>query len=109
MSGSSGGGGGGGGGGGDGVDCSNLKFDVQLSSPQAAVVQTLLVGEVLQVRIAGVNGTQVLQVSKQGSAVGGLIGSFSAKLRECIIGGTVYDATVLTISGGQVRVHVEPI
>jgi len=108
MSGSS-GGGSGSGGVGDGVSCSNLKFDMQLSSPQAAVVATLSIGDVLDVGIAGLNGTQVLQVSKQGQAVGGLVGSFAAKLRECILGGTVYDATVLTVLGGQVRVHVEPI
>jgi hypothetical protein len=31
------------------------------------------------------------------------------KLRECLLGGTNFKATVLTINGAQVMVEIEPI
>jgi len=108
MSGS-GGGGGGGGGGSDYSPCEELKFDAQLTSPQPAVVQTLFVGEILQIDIVSVKGQQILQVLKNAQPAGGLVGGDAGRLRECILGGHQFNATVLSINGGQVRVHVEHV
>jgi hypothetical protein len=107
MTGSS--GGGGGGLTGNEVPCSELRFEIQLSSPQAAVVQSLSPGVVLDVGIASFNGTQVLQASRNGATVGGMVGGQAARLRECILAGSKFKATVQTINGGQVRVWVEPL
>lgn len=104
---SGGGGGGGGGGGPDYGPCEELKFDAQLTSPQPAVVQTLSVGEILQIDIVSIKGQQILQVLKDTQPVGGLIGGDAARLRECILAGHEFNATVISINGGQVRVHVE--
>jgi hypothetical protein len=104
---SGGGGGGGGGGGSDNVPCEELKFDAQLTSPQPSLVKELSVGQVLDVNIVNVKGQQLLQVLKNGQPVGGLIGSDAARLRECILGGHHFNATVMSINGGQVRVHIE--
>lgn len=103
------GGGGGGGGGRDYGPCEELKFDAQLTSPQPMVVQTLSAGEILQVNIVNLKGQQILQVLKNGEPVGGLIGGDAGRLRECILAGHDFNATVLTINGGQVRVHVEHV
>ena len=104
MSGSS---SGGGGGGDDFVPCEMLKFDAQLTSPQPAVVQTIVAGDVLDVSIVALNGQQVLQALKNGQAAGGLIGTDASRLRACIIAGHAFRAVVLSVNGGQVRVHVE--
>lgn len=103
----SGGSGGGGGGGSDFVPCEMLKFDAQLTSPQPAVVQTMTAGDVLDVNIVSLNGQQVLQALKNGQAAGGLIGADASRLRECILSGHAFRAVVLSVNGGQVRVHVE--
>ena len=106
MSGGGGGGGGGGDGGGEEIDCNKLRFEAQLASPQAAVVATLSVGEVLDVDVVNMSGQLVVQVLKGGSAAGGLAGPDATRLRNCIGNGHQYKATVRTINGGQVRVQV---
>lgn len=105
MSGS-GGGGGGGGGGSTPSPCETLRFEAQLTSPQAAVVATLSVGDVLDVALANLKGQTVVQVLKSGQVAGGLTGPDAARLRTCLDDGHNYMATVLVINGGQVRVRV---
>jgi hypothetical protein len=83
-----------------------LRFDAQLTSPQAAVVATLSVGDVLDIALGNIKGQTVVQVLKTGSIAGGLTGPDAARLRSCIDDGHSYGATVLTINGGQVRVRV---
>ena len=107
MSGS--GGGGGGGGGGGTTPCESLKFDAQLTSPQPAIVATLKVGEVLTIVVATMKGTVVVQVLKGSSIAGGLAGPDASRLRNCIDDGHQYEATVISVIGGQVRVHVEHV
>jgi hypothetical protein len=104
----SGGGGGGGGGGApdDDVDCDKLKFEAQVTSPQASVVGTLSVGDVLEVNVVNMKGQMVVQVVKNGKPAGGLAGPDATRLRNCINDGHRYKATVRTINGGQVRVQV---
>lgn len=105
------GGGGGGGGGGDSSPspCETLRFEAQLTSPQAAVVATLSTGEVLDIALANLKGQTVVQVLKKGKVAGGLTGPDAARLRTCLDEGHNYVATVLGINGGQVRVRVTHI
>lgn len=105
MSGSSGGGGGGGIGSRE-VSCDGLSFRTQLASPQAAVVATLAVGHVLQVRYLQVGTAQVLVAQANGQNVGSLLGVNATRLRECILANHQYVATVVQIHGGQVTVDV---
>lgn len=106
MSGS-GGGGSGGGGPGYSSPCDTLRFDLQLSSPQPLVVATLNVGDVLTIAVVQMNGHVIVQVLSNGQPAGGLTGPEATRLRNCIDQGHNYTATVLQITGGQVRVRVE--
>lgn len=108
MSGSSGGGGGG------IVDdekiaCHLLRFETRITSPNAAVVGTLSVGQQLSIRIAAGSTAQEIQVvTAEDYIVGGLLHNWMQRLRECLLAGTRYKATVRSIKNGQVDVFVEP-
>lgn len=91
------------------VSCSRLRFRTQIATPQAGVVQSLREGHVLGVGIVGVDGAPVVAVFRDGSLVGGLAGGLVTKLRECLLGGTFYKATVVTVNGGYVLVDIERI
>lgn len=91
----------------DTAPCESLKLSVQLVSPQPAVVTTLQVNEVLLVDLVSMKGQYVIQVVKNGEAVGGLPSGESASLRNCIKQGHKYKATVLSVSQGQVKVFIE--
>lgn len=107
MSGS--GGGGGGGGNGNDSPCETLRFDAQLTSPQAAVVAILKVDELLDIGVATMSGQRVVQVSRSGKVAGGLTGPDATRLRQCADEGHDFKAKVLSINGGQVRVRVEHV
>lgn len=111
MSGSGGGGGGGGGGfgGGDEVDCKRLVINTQLSSPKADVVNALKEDSELDVEIDLVNGTSVVVAKFGGQVAGGLASPETARLRQCLEQGHRFGATVVHVTGGQVRVRVHPV
>lgn len=107
MSGSS-----GGGGGGivanDEIACHLLKFETRITSPNAAVIATLKVGDQLTVRVAGSTAQEIQVVTPEGQIVGGLLHNRAQRLRECWLAQTRYKATVRAINNGQVDVFVEP-
>lgn len=107
MSGSS------GGGGGvvadDQIACNLLRFETRITSPNAAVIVTLTVGMQLAVQVAAGSAAQEIQVvTCEGQIVGGLLHNKAQRLRECLLAGTRYKATVRMINNGQVNVFVEP-
>lgn len=111
MSGSSGGGGGGGGIGtyDEIIACHLLRFVTQIASPNPAVVPTLRIGDELQVIMVTSSVVQEIQVTTtSGQLVGGLLATKVQRMRECMLEGNVYKATVQSVMGGQVRVVVEP-
>lgn len=102
----------GGGGGGrsiseDDIACEDLKFEAQIASPVAAAVSALRVGDVLAVTVANTGGTQQVEVYHGAQLVGGLLANRVSRLRECILNGSAFNAAVISVSGGQVRVRVE--
>ena len=104
MSGSSGGGGGG------SWDsqptaCDLLDISTQLSSPKAAVIAGLAVGDVLDVALQAGAGTAVV-VLRDGQLAGGLASPDVQRLRECMEGGTQYSAVVREINDAQVKIRV---
>lgn len=108
MSGSS------GGGGGvmddDQIACNLLRFETRITSPNAAVIVTLSVGTQLGIQVATGSAAQEIQVVTPASQiVGGLLHNRAQRLRECLLAGTHYKATVRMINNGQVNVFVEPI
>ncbi|MRV70626.1 hypothetical protein GJ700_02690 [Duganella sp. FT92W] len=108
MSGSN-GGGGGGGGFEDYVDCSRLMISTQLSSPKPDVVAKLKASDELQVALDNQPGIKVVVALFNGQIAGGLASPETSRLRSCIEQGTNYNATVLDVTGGQVRVRVHPV
>ena len=110
MSGSSGGGGGGGGGVLDTQpSCNQLKFSILVSSPQPAAVGALKVGDKLDIDVAQQGALKLVRVLRNGTLVGGLAGPDATRLRNCIEEGHDFQAEVLSITGGQVRVEVKPV
>ncbi len=109
MSGSS-GGGGGGAVADDQIACNLLRFETRITSPNAAVILTLTAGMQLGVQVATGSAAQEIQVvTPAGQIVGGLLHNRAQRLRECLLAGTRYKATVRMINNGQVNVFVEPI
>jgi len=107
MSGRNGGGGGGGGGVPDiQPSCDALKFSILVSSPQPAAVAALKIGDVLDVDVAQLGAQMVVRVLQNGTLVGGLAGPDATRLRNCIEEGHDYQAKVLSVTSGQVRVEV---
>jgi len=106
MSGSSGGGG--------GPDtptfsCEDLVIKAQIASPKAAVVSKLKMGDVLDVAVQTIGGVAVVVLLFKGKLAGGLASPHLSRLRECIDGGTTYQATITAISGAQINVTVEAV
>jgi hypothetical protein len=86
--------------------CDNLKFTILVSSPQPAAVSVLKVDDVLEIDVAQRGEQVVVRVLHKGTLVGGLAGPDATRLRNCIEAGHEYQAKVLSITGGQVRVEV---
>ena len=89
------------------IACEALKFEAQIASPVPAAVSTLKINDVLAVTVANTSGVQQIQVYNGTQLVGGLLANRVSRLRECILNGATFKATVLSINGGQVRVAVE--
>lgn len=108
MSGSS----GGGYGGGfvtDEVACERLAFDTQLSSPKAAVVARINVGDILTVALDQQGAAQVVVLKHGNEIAGGITSPKMARLLECLRQGTRYQAAVTTKSDGQIGVRISPL
>lgn len=104
---SGGGGGSGGGGTRDDSPCETLAFNAQLTSPQPAIVGRLSQGDVLSVVVTNMRGQVVVQVLSDGQVAGGLTGPEATRLRNCVDQGHTYNAIVVSVNGGQVRVRVQ--
>lgn len=89
------------------IACSDLKFEAQIASPDPSVVTTLAKGDLLVLTVSSGAGTQSVQAYKDSTLVGSLLANLVARLRECMLAGTDYQATVLSVNGGQVKVFVE--
>lgn len=106
MSGSSGSGGGGSGGNPD-TPCAEVAFETQLSSPKADVIQGILPGNVLNVDLRQQGTAYTIIVLREGQVAGGLTAPDVQRLRECILAGVKYGATVVSVNEGQVKVRVK--
>ncbi|MDH1107365.1 hypothetical protein N5C55_06530 [Pseudomonas otitidis] len=85
--------------------CATLRFDTQLASPKPLVVATLQVGNVLDIAF-GQGGNQVVVALWNGVEAGGIVDPHLNQLRNCMNQNEQFQAHVLSISGGQVRVRV---
>ena len=90
------------------ADCGTVRFETDLASPQAAVVATLRVGEVLRVQLDSTGERVVVAAVTTAGAAAGSIATRAAQLVRCIQSGYSYTAEVLEVAGGVVRVSVVP-
>lgn len=105
--GSSGTSGAGGGAGGAGADPCAIIQDAPINSPKP-VVNTLAVGDVLDIHVTGTVPHRVLEVrTLGGQPVGSLTHRGHLALIACIDQGNSYSAEVIQRSGGSVVVRIE--
>ncbi len=87
------------------TSCATLQFDTQLASPKAQVVALIQPNHTLDIAFAP-TGNQVVCALWQGQEVGSIVDPHLNQLRNCMNQGEQYQARVLHVSGGQVRVRV---
>lgn len=88
--------------------CASLRFDTQLASPKAQVVAQLQVGDVLDIAF-GQGGNQIVVALWNSVEAGGIVDPHLNQLRNCMNQGEQFQARVLSITGGQVRVRVQHV
>lgn len=88
--------------------CGSLFIETQLSSPKDDVIDSINVGDILDVTVQQLDVTTVVVVLRQGQLAGGVAAPQVQRLRECIVQGMMYDATVVSKNNGQVRVRIKP-
>lgn len=87
--------------------CATLTFDATVNSPQASVLATLVIGDVLDLTL--MLGGQGVSVLKNAMVIGTLTGVRVAQMINCMNSGFDFKATVSTINGGQCVVRVNPL
>lgn len=87
------------------IDCTRISERTVLNSPVPDVVGSLTKGEVLDVKVQ--NGTSLVAVTEDGDIAGALTPPLLPRIVECIEEGFEYVAIVLSVSGGECRVHVK--
>jgi hypothetical protein len=93
-----------------GGSCESLVIDTLLASPRPTAVAALSLGDVLDVRLAETDtGERVVEVVLDGQVAGGLASPAISRLRECIEGGTHYQARVTGKRDALVRVRVTAV
>ena len=88
------------------TSCASLQFDAQLASPKAQVVAQLSVNDILDIVFVQAGNQQVVSALWNGSEVGGIVDPHLNQLRNCMNQGEQYQARVLQLGGGQVRLRV---
>lgn len=87
-------------------NCSRLVIETQLGSPKPDVVKLLNIGEMLDVGVHTASGMAVVVVFRGSDIVGGVASTQLAILRACLEKGVEYQAEVMAINQGQVRVRI---
>jgi hypothetical protein len=88
------------------VDCDNLVLNTQIASPQPAVISKLQVNDILQVELDTVGATTAIVLRHQTVVAGAIASPDMQRLRQCLEGGTHYQAEVTAISGAQVSIRI---
>lgn len=85
--------------------CDKLRFETTLASPNPGAIKELKVGDTLSVSIETSNGKKILAVLK-GKTIVGTITEKVAELIRCIQEGNTFEAKILSISGGAIKVEI---
>lgn len=100
--------GGGGDGTGGGTDKCAIYEQAVLASPDAAVVSSLRVGEILTVGLETSPRNRVVARTNDGAVVGAITSVHLVDMIECMKDGFTYEAEVHSINGGRVEVEIRP-
>jgi len=90
------------------ISCDKLGFECQLHSPNPAVVPQLSVGDLLTIQLTQ-GARLVAEAYWHGQVAGSILSAQLQKFLDCLQQGYSYQATVLSITGGSVRVRVMPV
>lgn len=88
------------------INCEGLVLNTQIASPQQTVIHQLSVNDILQVDLQAVNTTTAIVLIYSGKVVGAVAAPDMQRLRECIEGGTRYEAKVTATSGAHVSIRI---
>lgn len=91
---------------GDTDNCTRLTFPAVLSSPEPTVVDTLVVGQLLNVVLNDRGGVRIAELQTADGRLAGTLTTSLPELFRCIDRGNSYVAEILSIDGGAVRVQV---
>lgn len=95
------------GGGGDVLDCDGLEFSTTLESPDPDGVASLGPGDLLEVTLIEQGGVTIIGVVQSGgTVVGSVVSDQASELRACLLRNYSYDAKVVSVLGGVVRVRI---
>ncbi len=100
----------GGGGGGDpgrSNQC-NIVERTNVNSPDRTVKATLRANDVLHVEYDAGPPKKLLVKTASGATLGSITSPSMAQIIQCILAGYIYEAVVLTITGGLIEVQVQP-
>lgn len=86
--------------------CSKLTFQATLNSPQAPVLAQLQIGSVLEVGLDSSGNSVEVRFNSQ--LAGSVTGTRVAQLINCINSGFTYRGIVVTLTGGQCVLRIEP-
>lgn len=86
--------------------CLDISFQTQISSPKAEVVAELSVDDVLDIELIVGGKVTTVAVKHAGKIVGGLASPNISKIRQCLSQGIRYQATVISIDSGLIRIEV---
>lgn len=91
----------------DFAGCEAIRFETVLASPQQTVVASLVLGQVLPLRLGSQQNRPVVDaVTDAGGRAGSIISTHLTQLIECLQRGHDYVAEVRDLNGGTCRVLV---
>lgn len=94
---------------GGGPDCPGLRFSTTLASPDPDGVDSLKVGDILDVTLIERVGVTIIGVVQgEDTVIGSVVSGRAAQLRECLQRGFAYEAEVASVVGGVVTVQISP-
>lgn len=87
------------------IACEDLTFETHLASPQPEIA-ALALNEVLDIDLREDNDVRLIAALRKSGVLVGSISSHVAELLRCIQQGVTFEAEVLAIQDGAVRVRV---
>lgn len=88
-------------------NCEDLKQHSTLTGPEPENVESLSIGELLEIKLITKGNREILVVEDEdGNEIGTLTHSGRENLIECINKGYIYVAEIWNIDGGSVDVNI---